>query len=308
MTALTPATGRTSRTVIQSSTTSPSTSQVSGMSGTSSAPSSQTSQTVQTSTNQVQPPQPCHLKGSGSTSNKAPGLVGIGYNPVPGNNHAPMQKQYVEICVNTGKHFQRLAEIDVANHKTDGELFRWIRKRYSELRGWRTKWQYFLRPQAMSYVEFALDRKQKVHIYQPKDAYPPQAEIDAGRYMYNMPPPPIPSNTFIHYLRECDLNSYSGSQDNEILEIIAKKLDTRVSDHPSLSKKAYGMLVHEGPDVTAILWTMTIMVVVMCGPLIAFTVITKDVQSATGLAAVALAVVTLLWMGMQVDRGMNFSD
>lgn len=234
--------------------------------------------------------------------------MGIGYNPVPGNNHAPMQKQYVEICVNTGKHFQRLAEIDVANHKTDGELFRWIRKRYSELRGWRTKWQYFLRPQAMSYVEFALDRKQKVHIYQPKDAYPPQAEIDAGRYMYNMPPPPIPSNTFIHYLRECDLNSYSGSQDNEILEIIAKKLDTRVSDHPSLSKKAYGMLVHEGPDVTAILWTMTIMVVVMCGPLIAFTVITKDVQSATGLAAVALAVVTLLWMGMQVDRGMNFSD
>lgn len=234
--------------------------------------------------------------------------MGIGYTPVPGNNHAQMQKQYVEICVNTGKHFQRLAEIDVANHKTDGELFRWIRKRYGELRGWRTKWQYFLRPQAMSYVEFALDRKQKVHIYQPKDAYPPQAEIDAGRYMYNMPPPPIPSNTFIHYLRECDLNNYSGSQDNEILEIIAKKLDTRVSDHPSLSKKAYGMLVHEGPDVTAILWTMTIMVVVMCGPLIAFTVITKDVQSATGLAAAALAVVTLLWMGMQVDRGMNFSD
>lgn len=68
------------------------------------------------------------------------------------------------------------------------------------------------------------------------------------------------------------------------------------------------MQVHEGPDVTAILWTMTIMVVAMCGPLVAFVVITKDVQSATGLAAAALAVVTLLWMGMQVDRGMNFAD
>jgi hypothetical protein len=147
-----------------------------------------------------------------------------------------------------------------------------------------------------------------VHIYQFKDAYPPKAELDAGRYMYNMPPPPIPSNTFIHYLRECDLDSYSGSQDNEILEIIAKKLDTRVSDHPSLSIKAYGMLVHEGPDVTAILWTMAILVVVVCVPLIAFIVVTKDIQSATGLAAAAFAIVTLLWMGMQVDRGMNFSD
>jgi hypothetical protein len=126
--------------------------------------------------------------------------------------------------------------------------------------------------------------------------------------MYNMPPPPIPSNTFIHYLRECDLDSYLGSRDNEILEIIAKKLDTRVSDHPSLSTKAYGMLVHEGPDVTAILWTMVIMVVVLSVPLVAFIVITKDIQSATGLAATALAILTLLWMGMQVDRAMNFAE
>jgi hypothetical protein len=235
-------------------------------------------------------------------------LVGKSHDPIPGAPFTTQQNQYVELCVNTGQHYQRLAEIDVARHKTDADLFRWIRKRYGELRGWRTKWQYFLRPQSMSYVEFALDRKQKVHIYQFKDAYPPKAELDAGRYMYNMPPPPIPSNTFIHYLRECDLDSYSGSQDNEILEIIAKKLDTRVSDHPSLSIKAYGMLVHEGPDVTAILWTMAILVVVVCVPLIAFIVVTKDIQSATGLAAAAFAIVTLLWMGMQVDRGMNFSD
>lgn len=212
------------------------------------------------------------------------------------------------MCVNTGQHYQRLAEIDVSKHKTDAELFRWIRKRYRELRGWRTEWQYFLRPQAMSYVEFALDRKQKVHIYRSKDAYPPQADIDAGRYLYNRPPPPIPSNTFIHFLRECDLDGYSGSQDNEILEIVARKLDTRVADSPSLTRKAYGMLIHEGPDITAILWTTTIMVMVISLPLIAFIVVTKDVQSAAGLASVALAVVTLLWMGMQIDRGMNSFD
>jgi hypothetical protein len=308
---LLPAAGPTVQTSGQSfpsSSPTSSTSNTSGTSSTSSSLSASSPWTNQTSANQVQSPSPCHSKASGRISNSPPGLVGKSHDPIPGAPFTTQQNQYVELCVNTGQHYQRLAEIDVARHKTDADLFRWIRKRYGELRGWRTKWQYFLRPQSMSYVEFALDRKQKVHIYQFKDAYPPKAELDAGRYMYNMPPPPIPSNTFIHYLRECDLDSYSGSQDNEILEIIAKKLDTRVSDHPSLSIKAYGMLVHEGPDVTAILWTMAILVVVVCVPLIAFIVVTKDIQSATGLAAAAFAIVTLLWMGMQVDRGMNFSD
>lgn len=160
----------------------------------------------------------------------------------------------------------------------------------------------------MAYVEFALDRKLKVHIYRPKDAYPPQSDLDSGKYWYNDPPPPIPSNTFIHFLRECDLDAYTDTRDREMLDIIARKMDTRVSDAPSLSTKAYGMLIQEGPDITAILWTMAVMAIVITGPLIAFIVCTKDVQSAAGIAAWAFAILTLLWMGMQVDRGMNFSD
>lgn len=236
------------------------------------------------------------------------GMVAVDNNPVPRGTAGAYKSQYVELCVNTGQHYQRLAEINVALFTNDSELFRWIRKHYQELRGWRTQWQYFLRPQSMTYVEFALDRKQKVHIYRPKDAYPPQADVDAGKYFYNNPPPPIPSNAFIHFLRECDLDSYAGSQDNEVLDIIAKKLDTRVSDSPSLSNKAYGMLIHEGPDITAILWTMTVMIVVVTGPLIAYIVTTKDVQGASGLASWALGIITLLWIGMQIDRGMNKFD
>jgi hypothetical protein len=257
---------------------------------------------------QVQPPQPCHQKTPGQTIRSATSLLGTGSNSITAGSGTTSQRQYVELCVNTGRHFQRLAEIDVAKHDNDADLFRSVRQRYRELRGWRVRWQYFLRPHAMSYVEFALDRKQKVHIYRPRDAYPPQADIDAGRYLYNNPPPPIPSNAFIHFLRECDLDSYQGSQDNEILEIIAKKLDTRVSDQPCLSKKAYGMLIHEGPDITAILWTMVVMVVTLSAPLIAFFAVTKDLQSASGLFSAALAAMTLLWMGMQVDRGMNSFD
>ena len=71
-----------------------------------------------------------------------------------------------------------------------------------------------------------------------------------------------------------------------------------------LSTKAYGMLVHEGPDVTAILWTMLIMTIVITGPMIAYIVCTKDVQSASGMAAWAFAVLTLLWMhyGLPMSR------
>ena len=62
---------------------------------------------------------------------------------------------FLELCVNTGPHLKSLAEINTGNISTDGALFEAIRKRYLDLRDFRSRF-WLLKPAAISFVRVSL--------------------------------------------------------------------------------------------------------------------------------------------------------
>lgn len=122
--------------------------------------------------------------------------------------------KYLEACVDTGELRQSLREIDVTHSSGDVELFRWIRKSYSEMRGgrmYRTVASVWLRSPCASST-FGVEQRDKVHILCRDESYPPRVEVKEGRYHYTPCPMrpegsmPMPSDTFVHYLHHCNLN------------------------------------------------------------------------------------------------------
>ena len=120
--------------------------------------------------------------------------------------------KYLELCINTGKLSQSLCEIDVTRFSSDIELFRWIRRKYSETRGWRMHSRFCLRPKSMRFVYFKLEQKTKVHVLCRDESLPSQDDVSAGRYHCDPCPVkpegtmPMPSDAFVHYLHYCNLN------------------------------------------------------------------------------------------------------
>jgi hypothetical protein len=78
------------------------------------------------------------------------------------------------------------------------------------------------------------------------------------------------------------------------LDIILKRLNEKVSVNPSPANKAYGMLVNEGPDIGAVMWTIIVTSALVGGALVAFIVRTGDVGSAATIASLVVAVLALL--------------
>ncbi|KAK5109262.1 hypothetical protein LTR85_003445 [Meristemomyces frigidus] len=225
--------------------------------------------------------------------------------------------RYLELCVNTGSLCQTLSEIDVTRIASDIELFHWIRKRYKDLRGWRTQARFCLRPKSMKFVYFGLEKKQKVHILCDRESLPPEAEVIAERYHYAPCPPqppeasPMPSNVFIHFLHYCKLEPDTGRAQKIWLDRLPKKVkESLAQQHQSqgLSTlvEAWGVHVIEGVDNVRMLWTVVLTLTVSLAPLlIAYIAITGKVQDATGIASLVVAVIAALWMCMQIEIGRN---
>lgn len=225
--------------------------------------------------------------------------------------------QYFELCVNTGSLCQSLREIDVTRVSNDVELFRWIRKSYNELRGWRRHRRFCLRPKSIRFVYFGLEQRRKVHILSKDDSYPPEDEIWAGRYHYTPCPvipkgsTPMPSDAFIHYLQYCNLDVDVLPTQRIWLDRLPKKLreplvtGSATADSNALIE-AWGVQVYEGVDAAMALWTTIVAITVALGPLLCgYISITGDVQSATSIGSVILGVMAMLWMCMQIDIGRN---
>jgi hypothetical protein len=51
-----------------------------------------------------------------------------------------------------------------------------------------------------------------------------------------------------------------------------------------------------------VLWTMIAVLGVCIGPVVAYVVLTKDIQGATGIGGLYVSVLTLLWMGMKISE------
>lgn len=155
------------------------------------------------------------------------------------NSTASLRPAFFELCVNTGRYCQSLSEIDVTRVTNDVELFRWIRRRYKALRDESSRrHRRFWQASAIHFVYFGLEQAGKVHILCNEESFPPDDEVSARRWHLHPSPPkptgasPMPSNTFIHYLRYCDLDVEVRPAQRTWLDKLPKKL------HESMAQQA----------------------------------------------------------------------
>ncbi|KAK5711693.1 hypothetical protein LTR17_018274 [Elasticomyces elasticus] len=223
--------------------------------------------------------------------------------------------RYLELCVNTGRLCQSLGEIDATRITSDAELFRWVRRRYRDLRGWRMRSRFCLRPKSIRFVRFGLEQQKKVHILCEKESFPSESDVKARTYHYMPCPmsplgsPPMPSDAFIHYLHDCNLDGDDASRRSIWLNRLPKKLEESVvaqarSAGDQTLVEGWGVHVIEGIDGAAVLWTTIVALLVGIGPLLgSYIALTGDVQSATGIASLIVAIIAILMICMQIEIG-----
>ena len=83
---------------------------------------------------------------------------------------------------------------------------------------------------------------------------------------------------------------------------LPKKLHESITQCSDDLPTAWGIHIIEGPDKARILWTMICVLAACLGPVVAYVVMTRDVQGATGIGGMAVAVLTLLWMLMKIEE------
>lgn len=228
-------------------------------------------------------------------------------NPTNASASLTLVPKFLELCINTGKRCQSLGEIDLTRVTSDAVLFAWVRRRYKEVRGPRRHWtQYLIKPVAMKFVSFGLENKTKVHIF-AANKYPSEQHVASHKWHYAPCPLdselPMPSSAFIHYLCYCsgdDLGTRSRSR--VWLDRLPKKLIESLMRTSDPLAHAFGLHIIEGPDRTAVLWTLFVVLTLCSGPLIAYLIKTMDVQGTTGLGGMLVAVLTLLWMAAKVSE------
>ncbi|KAF2437769.1 hypothetical protein P171DRAFT_172271 [Karstenula rhodostoma CBS 690.94] len=261
-----------------------------------------------TSAASLQIPSAAHLGNSitqntpnSSTSNSTGTNNIVGRGSTAGSSNSLVVPRFLELCINTGKSCQSLGEIDLTRVTCDEVLFAWVRKRYREVRGPRRHWtQYLYKPVAMKFVSFGLEsEKGKVHIFQ-ENAYPTAQHVATQTWHYwpcpLEPPLPMPSSAFIHYLCYCGENANSRSKKPVWLPRLPKKLEESLLRSTDPLAHAFGLHIVEGLNRTAILWTLFVVMTVCSGPLLGYVIATRDVQGATGIGGLIVAVLTLVCM------------
>jgi hypothetical protein len=211
--------------------------------------------------------------------------------------------RFLELCINTGKSCQSLGEINVTRIDTDAKLFAWVRKKYRDVRGFRIKKHFLVKPVAMRFVHFGFEtKKKKLHIFK-EHSYPAREDVSARTWHYDPcppePPSPMPSSAFIHYLRHYDEDPAPVGECIWLRRLPKKLYEPLLRCSDPLAC-AWGLHIVEGPDKVKILWFVICTLVICLGPVVAYIVLKKDIQGATGIGGLYVAVLTLLWMVMKV--------
>ena len=193
------------------------------------------------------------------------------------------------------------------------EPFRWIRRRYKDIRGWRTQTRFCLRPKSIKVVYFGFEQMKTVHILD--ESFSPEREVTAARYHLDPSPPkptwstPMPSNIFVLYLQYCNLDVDVLPTQKTWLNRLPKKMRHSVvqegsfQDHDTLIE-AWGVHVVEGVDTQALLWTIIFTVTITNAPVLGmYIAMTGNVQNGAAIAGLVLTVTFGLWMCIQVDQG-----
>ena len=232
--------------------------------------------------------------------------------PTSSSMISSMNPSYLELCVNTGAHLKTLGEIDLSGVSTDGALFQAVKKKYLQLRGFRSRF-WLLTPASVSFVrvsysvsypqgdgadniKFSLESRHRVGILQKPLALPPKSEVDAKKWVYEPCPlegdPPIPEDLFLHYL-SCSEPSSSLFW----MLRFPRKLETSLLTAAGAST-AFGWGVHidEGLDYGAVFKANFLVLLVSGAAAWLWDYMRDDFQGAFGFACWIIAVLNSLLM------------
>lgn len=204
-------------------------------------------------------------------------------------------RSFLELCINTGNSCQSLGEVEVSLLTSDTMLFEKVRQRYRQIRGSRIRKHFMLKPAAIEFVSFGLEKRRKVHIFN-EPSLPSADDVAAATWHYdpcppNPPPLPMPSSAFIHYLTQCTAEPDPFGR-AVWLSRLPKKLNESLFKTTDDLAMAWGIHIIEGPDPVKIMWTVFVLLVICVGPLLAYAVAKQDIQGATGIMSTYLAVMT----------------
>lgn len=217
---------------------------------------------------------------------------------------------FLEVCVNSGKMCQTLAELDLTNNTSDRVMFHLINNAYTKIRGPLAKRNFLMKPKQVDFVQFGLEKdSRKAHVFN-KPSYPDENAINSGEWHYNPDPPrniALPSPTFIHYLLH-----EAGPNDDRFQRRLPKKL--RQSIFPSSASSVlgndplvfgWGIHIIEGPDWPKVIWIFLTVLVACFTPLIVYVAMNGDWETATSAGGLIVSSLTLVWMMMSISRSME---
>lgn len=158
----------------------------------------------------------------------------------------------------------------------------------------------------MKFVAFGLENHMKVHIFR-EDAYPSAQQVATQKWHYAPcpldSPLPMPSSAFIHYLYYCKDDDTGPSSPCRVwLDRLPKKMFESLLRTSDPLVHAFGIHIIEGWNITAVLWTLLSILTICLGPLVAYVVKKGDVQGATGLGGVIVAILMFIWMAAKVSE------
>lgn len=239
-------------------------------------------------------------------------------------------KQFIELCVNTGKYERQLAEIDVTDVESDSELFRRIREAYIGVRSFRAR--YFLlmavdvqfiqvRPPTFSSSppppprnehrlstrkshvltppQFSLEDRHRVGILEKPMAIPGQDAMQREGYGYApvpLTPPPVPHNIFMHHLlqhREGHTRLLWGNRIPKKLRRSIMQMDP--SDADGLVT-GWGIHIIEGLNRFMVLLCTLVILLFSAVVAVVWVVVRDDVQGGVGIGAWLTSVLAVVLM------------
>jgi hypothetical protein len=202
-----------------------------------------------------------------------------------------VQRSFLELCVNTGKFRTTLHEISLVHVGNDGELFTKIKDGYRHLRGFRATRYFLIEPVAVQFVRFCVEERHRVGIL----ALPPEEEVIGKRYQYQpcplRPPPPIPSNVFVHYFNSSVYHPRSVWMDR-----LPKKLQESIQSSCEPLTIGWGIHIIEGPNHNTIFWMLVLFVCLSLFASCIWTVLKGDIQGGFGIGAWMVSVPSVMML------------
>ncbi|TRX94215.1 hypothetical protein FHL15_004983 [Xylaria flabelliformis] len=209
--------------------------------------------------------------------------------------------RYLLLCVTTGLHQIKLAQIDVTNIAYDATLYSKIKEAYSEMRGSLSK-NILVVPKTVEYVKFELVRFKKsgacVGNYET-NSIPSIKEVIRQEYTFNPCPPrigrlPIQPHIFMHsFLNPGD---HSGSLAvSQLPKKVNEMLRMTELDNSQELPYGWGIFIVEGFNETLVAYIVLLVLSIILLVVVLWSSILKDISGGVGIGQFGLGFAAVLF-------------